>query len=98
LPDLEEWDGGSRAGEGSPETVGGSLRLHRGEGGFHGFVAGGYGAVEVVVVADEETGGFSGDGSGGRGSVGAGGVVAGFVGHGEGEVGGEGGVSAVMRM
>jgi len=54
LPDLYEWEGGARVGEGSPETVGRSVRLHRGAGGLHGFVAGGDGGVEEVVVADDE--------------------------------------------
>jgi len=76
-------------GTGTAEVVSGRVVLHGVARGLHGFVAGGDGGVGVVVGADEEARGLAGDGRGGGGAVGAGGVVAGFVSHGEGEVGRE---------
>jgi len=89
LSDLYERDGSARLGEGAALAVGGGVGLHGGSGGRHGAVVGGDGGFKVVVGADKEAGGFPGDGSGGRGSVGARGVVAGLVGHSDGEVRGE---------
>jgi len=91
LADLNEWESGAGVEEGAAKVVGSDVRFHCGTRGLHDAVASGYCGVKVLVVADEATRGLPGDGSGGRRAVGARGIVAGFVGHSEGEIGGEAG-------
>jgi len=86
LADFDKWDVGAGVGEGATEAVGGGVRLHGGAGGLHGAVAEGDGGVDEVVVADQEAWRGAGDGGSWAGTVSAGGVVAGFVGHGQDEV------------
>ena len=89
--DFDKWDGCARVGEGAALAVGGAVGFHCGTGGLHGAVAGSYCWVSTVVVADEEEGGLSGDCGGGWRAMSARGVIAWFVGHSEGEFGGQGG-------
>jgi len=89
LSDLDEGDGGAGVRQGAAEVVCGGVAFHGGPGGLHGGGACGDGGVGVEVVPDVKAGRSTGDGGRGGDAVGAKGVVAGFVGHVEGEVAGE---------
>ena len=91
LADGDEGDDGAGGGEGTAEAVSRRVAFHGGTRRLHGSGAGGEGGIGVVVVTYEEAGEVAGDGGRGSDAVGARGVVSGLVGHGEGEVGGEGG-------
>jgi len=91
LADVDEGDVGAGVREGAAEAVGSGVALHGRPGGLHGGRACGDGGVGVQVVPDEEAGRLAGDGCGGGDAVGAGGIVSGFVCHGECEFGGEAG-------
>ena len=90
LVDRHDGHAGAGVEEGAVEAGVRRVALYGGAGGLHGGVASGDGGVGVVVVAGQEAWQVAGDGLGRGDAVGAGGVVAGLVCHGQGEVVGEG--------
>jgi len=86
LGDHFEWRDGEEVRDGAAEAISGGVLLHHVSGGVYGGGAGEDEGVGEVLGANDEVGLVARDGRGRESSVG-GDVVAGLVGHGDGEVG-----------